>query len=175
MSRVTLIEEQSRPDLAPLIAKIRGARGRLINLYAMLLHTPEVAAAWLEFNNAIRFRTGIDERLRELVILRVAILNGANYVYSVHSSGLAQQAGIAQAEIDALAEWRAAGLFAPRERALLAYVDAMTRDVEVPDAVFAALRAHFDERQVVELTVLAGCYNMHTRVLRALRVDPEPR
>jgi alkylhydroperoxidase family enzyme len=49
----------------------------------------------------------------------------------------------------------------------------MTRDVEVSDAVFGALREHFSERETVELTVLVGAYNLHTRVLKALRIDPE--
>ena len=64
--------------------------------------------------------------------------------------------------------------FNARERAALAYADAMTRDVAVPDDVFAALRTHFNERQIVELTVLIGTYNMHTRVFTALQIDPEP-
>ena len=173
MARVSLIDEQSRPDLAPLITRIKGARGKLIKLYAALLHTPEVAATWLDFINSIRANARMEERLRELAILRVAQLNGSEYVYGIHSSGMAQKAGITQQEIDAIRDWRASSLFAPRERALLAYVDAMTRDIDVPDDVFAALRPHFDERKLVELTVLVGCYNMHTRFLRALRVDPE--
>ena len=61
-----------------------------------------------------------------------------------------------------------------RERAALAYTDAMTRDIAVPDDVFEALRAHFNERQIVELSVLIGLYNMHTRVFTALGIDPEP-
>ena len=49
----------------------------------------------------------------------------------------------------------------------------MTREVVVADPVFDALRTHFDERGIVELTVLAEAYNMHTRVLKALDVDPD--
>ena len=76
-------------------------------------------------------------------------------------------------ESDALGDLRNSKFFDARERAALAYTDAMTRDIEVPDAVFDALRPHFSERQIVELTVLIGIYNMHTRVFRALRIDPE--
>ena len=50
----------------------------------------------------------------------------------------------------------------------------MTREVDVPDSVFAELRQHFSERQEVELTMLIGAYNMLTRFLQALKVDPEP-
>jgi alkylhydroperoxidase family enzyme len=60
------------------------------------------------------------------------------------------------------------------ERAALAYADAMTRDIDVSDAVFEALRPHFSERQLVELTVLIATYNMLTRILQALQVDLEP-
>jgi len=47
--------------------------------------------------------------------------------------------------------------------------------VSVPDGVFAALRDHFNERELVELTVLIGTYNMHNRVMLALDIDLEPQ
>ena len=50
----------------------------------------------------------------------------------------------------------------------------MTREIEVPDAVFAEVTRHFDDRQIVELTVLIGTYNMNARVLQALELDLEP-
>jgi alkylhydroperoxidase family enzyme len=87
---------------------------------------------------------------------------------------MAQKAGMTDRQIAAIADWRGSPAFNERERAVLAYVDAMTRDLEVPDEVFAALRRHFDEHAVVELSILVGCYNMHTRVMRALKLDVEP-
>jgi hypothetical protein len=56
----------------------------------------------------------------------------------------------------------------------LAYTDTMTRDIVVPDEVFAEVERHFDARQIVELTVLIGSYNMNARVMQALRLDLEP-
>jgi len=60
------------------------------------------------------------------------------------------------------------------QRAVLAYVDTMTRDITVPDAVFAEVKRHFNDREIVELTVLIGTYNMNARVLQALQLDLEP-
>ena len=57
---------------------------------------------------------------------------------------------------------------------MLAYADTMTRDIAVPDAVFAEVERHFNPREIVELTVLIGTYNMNARVLRALELDLEP-
>jgi alkylhydroperoxidase family enzyme len=91
-----------------------------------------------------------------------------------HVPELSVPAGLPKEESDALADWRASKSFNERERAALAYTDAVTRDIDVPDPVYADLRKHFSERQVVELTVLIGTYNMHTRVGQALQIDPEP-
>lgn len=171
MARVPLLDESAG---AAVVAKIRGKRGgRLLNLYRALLHSPGLASAWLDFNNAVRYETGLGERARELVIMRVAVLNHADYVFQIHRLRYAEPAGVTPAEIEALRDWRKSGVFGPGDAALLAYVDAMTRDVEVPDAVFNGMRAHFSERAAVELTVLVAAYNMHTRVLRALDIDPE--
>src|SRR5262245_54207811 len=167
MTRVTHIDEENHPELAGLIAKIKGARGgRLLNFYRALLHNPALAATWMELNNAVRQQTDIDGRVRELTIMRVAILNRVDYVLDIHKARYGPQAGVTPEEADALADWRDSGRFGARERAVLAYVDAMTRDVAVPDAVFKALREHYTERQAVELTVLVAAYNMHTRMLK---------
>jgi len=175
MARVSYIEENDHPELADLIAKVRaGRRGALFNVYKLLLHSPALAAIWLEFVSAARFKVELDGRLREIVIIRVAHLNRTAYVFKQHVPQLSAPEGLSDAECDALADWRNAKTFSPRERAALAYTDAMTRDIAVPDAVFDALRAHFNERQIVELSVLIGLYNMHTRVFTALGIDPEP-
>jgi alkylhydroperoxidase family enzyme len=175
MARISYIDEQDHPELADLIGKIRaGRRGSLINVYRLLLHTPALAAIWLDFVSAARFKTALDGRLREIVIVRVAHLNRTAYVLRQHVPQLSVPEGLSDAESEALADWRSASSFNARERAALAYTDAMTRDIAVPDDVFEGLRPHFDERQIVELSVLIGLYNMHTRVFTALGIDPEP-
>ena len=174
MARISLIDGKAGADAAAVAARVLGARGgRLLNLYRALLHSPALAGAWLDFNNAVRFKTALDDRLRELAIVRIAYLNGAGYVVSIHRSRYAAAAGVSRAEVDALKSWSRSRHFSASERAMLAYADAMTRDVKVSAAVFRALRRHFDERRLVELTVLIAAYNMHTRVLKALDIDPE--
>ncbi len=175
MARVRGIEEQDHPELAELIGKIRaGRRGALLNVYKLLLHSPALAACWLDLIGTARFKTALDGRLREIVIIRVAYLNRTEYVVKQHVPLHSAPEGLTQAECDVLDDWQASEFFDARERAALAYTDAMTRDIAVPDAAFAALRPHFDDRQIVELTVLVGIYNMHTRVFTALAIDPEP-
>jgi len=175
MARVKLIQPEERPDQTALIDRIRkGRRGNVINVYKMLLHSPDIASVWLDLVNVVRWKVDLEGRLREIVIVRVGYLNRCAYVVNQHVPELTTPEGLTEEECAALADWRASAFFSERERAALAYADAVTRDIDVPDAVFADLRKHFNERQIVELTVLIGTYNMHTRVGQALQIDPEP-
>jgi alkylhydroperoxidase family enzyme len=175
MARVPLIEEKEHAELSELVTKIKGARGgRLIAIYRLMLHSPALANAWFDLNQAVRYGTEIDGQCRELAVIRVAILNNVEYVVRAHGPAYALKEGLTPAQVEALADWTPSNLFTEKQRALLAYVDAMTREIDVPDAVFADIRKHFTERQTVELTMLISAYNMLTRFLKALKVDPEP-
>jgi 4-carboxymuconolactone decarboxylase len=174
MARVQLIEERGHTELSEVIGKIKGARGgRLINIYRLMLHSPALANAWFDLNQAVRYGTEVDGQSRELAVIRVAILNEVEYVVRAHGPAYALKEGLTPEQVDALANWQPSKLFSEKQRALLAYTDAMTREISVVDAVFAEIRKHFSERQVVELTMLIGAYNMLTRFLQALKVDPE--
>jgi alkylhydroperoxidase family enzyme len=174
MARVSLIEEDTHPELADLIARIRGARrGRLINIYKLLLHSPALAESWFAYNNAVRWKTELDGRLRELVIIRIGFISGVDYIVRQHVPALAIAEGLTLDECEALKDWRPSNRFSECDRAALAYTDAMTREIRVPDLVYGPLKGFFSQRQIVELTVLIGTYNMHARVLQALEIDPQ--
>jgi alkylhydroperoxidase family enzyme len=174
MSRIPYTDATEYPGLTDLVARISaGRRGNLINVYRLLLHSPPIAATWFEHINAVRWKTQLSGRLRELLIIRIALLNRVDYVIAQHVPKLALADGVSLAECEALRDWQGSGLFSKEERAALAYTDAMTRDVTVSDEVFAELRPHFDDRAIVELSVLIGTYNMHNRVMQALQIDLE--
>ncbi len=175
MARVALIKEEDHPELSALMQTLRaGRRGRLINIYRMLLNSPPLAESWFNHSNAVRWKTTLPGRLREIVIVRMGYLAQCEYVLRQHVPSLALADGLAREECDALADWQSSSFFDARERAALAYTDTMTREIAVADKVFAPLKRHFDDRQIVELTVLIGSYNMNARVLRALELDLEP-
>ncbi|HLQ27226.1 MAG TPA: carboxymuconolactone decarboxylase family protein [Acidiferrobacterales bacterium] len=173
MARIAYPEEQDHPELSELIAQIRSERGgRLLNLYKMLLNSPPLAAGWLHLFTAIRQQCQLPGTVRELLILRVAVINGAEYEYKAHIP-FALKEGLAQEQIHALENWQNSGLFNEPQRAVLAYADSMTKEIHVPDAVFAVVRQYFNPRQVVELTATIAGYNLVSRFLEALQVDPD--
>jgi len=171
LTRVPLIDEKTHPELAQLIATIKSERGgKLLHLYQALLNSPPVAEGWLKLFTAIRQKTSLGGRYRELAILRVALLNGADYEYRAHLP-FALTEGVSQEQIDAIPGWQLSERFDQRERAVLAYTDAMTRGIRVPDAIFAGVRQHFDDRETVELTATIAGYNLVSRFLVAMQLE----
>jgi AhpD family alkylhydroperoxidase len=156
-------------EARPLVDRIVAERGSVLLLYQMLLHSPPVASGWLTYLTAIRQLSTLPGALRELVIMRVASLNGAPYEADQHAP-IALKEGITPAQLQALDRWQDSALFDDEQRAALAYTDAMTRDIRVPQAVFDDVRARMGERLVVELTATIAAYNMVSRFLEALQV-----
>ena len=174
MARVPLLSESNLPDQENLIAKIRGRRGGdLINVYRTLLHSPPLAETWFNHINQVRWGTEISGRLREIVIIRIAHVLSSSYILRQHVPKLAEIEGLTNSECSSLADWKAAGVFNEADEAALAYVDAMTIDVVVKNEIFGPMRAHYNDRQIVELTLMIGAYVSHARVLGALEVDLE--
>lgn len=173
MARIPYVDERDHPELGETIAeinKLRPGRQRFSPLYRMLLNSPPVALGWLRFVTAIRMQTRVPARYRELVILRVGIINKAKYEYQEHVP-LALAEGITQRQIDALGAWRESDAFDGNQRVVLAYIDAMTIGVEVPDEVFEAVRRLFDNREMVELTAMIAGFNLVSRFLAALQIN----
>jgi alkylhydroperoxidase family enzyme len=173
MARLVYADEDSPGVDAALLRAIRARRGgELLNLDRQLLHSAPLARGWNSLMGAIRGEMRLDGALRELVILRVAVLNRAYYEFAQHAP-VALAAGLTPAQVDAVREWQDSALFDARARAVLAYADAMTLQVQVPQALFDALRAHLDERGIVELTATVAGYNMVSRFLEALQIEIE--
>lgn len=166
----------SDPDIKPLADRIVAERGSVLHLYQMLLHSPPVAEGWLTYLTAIRQTSTLPGKLREMVIMRVAIINGAPYEADQHAP-IALKEGLTQPQLDALADWRAAeALFTPLQRDVLSLCDAMTREVHVDAVVVQAVRGHLGERRLVELVATIASYNMVSRFLEALQIhSDDPR
>jgi len=120
-----------------------------------------------------RFSHAVDERLKHLAMLRVSQLTGCEWCLDF-GSFLAQEAGCSEEKLRELSTWRDLVLLEPVERVVLAYAEAITRTpVEVSDELFAQVREHFDERQVVELTMAISLENLYSRTNWALGLEGE--
>lgn len=161
-------------EIVDAIRKRRG--GTLLNLDRMLLRSPALAAGWNTYLGAVRNALTLDAKLREIGMCVVAVLNGAEYEFIQHAPVFIK-AGGTQAQIDAMRDPQAAmrntQLFDDAERAAIALTVEMTRNVQVSDATFAQVRACLSEQQTVELVAVIAAYNMVSRFLVALGIEPE--
>lgn len=139
-----------------IVAPIRARRGgTLLNLDRMLLHSPAYAMGWNGFLQTVRTDLSLSPKLRELAVCGVVVLNRAEYGIHHHVPQFVR-AGGTEAQARALRGFEAAthnpALFDATERAVMQLTFEMTRNVQVSDAAFAAVRAALpDEQQVVEL------------------------
>ncbi|OMH36667.1 carboxymuconolactone decarboxylase family protein [Tersicoccus sp. Bi-70] len=150
--------------------------GVLTPLDRLLAHNDGLAAGWNALLGAVRQEFSIPGDLRELIILRVAVLNGAGYEWAAHVD-LARRYGVRESVIESIAREGTVLTHDARYDAVLAYTDAMTRAVTVTDHTFDQLRSLFSEAEIVELTATVASYNMVSRFLVALGVtaaDREP-
>ena len=176
MSRIPYVPaDLSEP--AELVAAIRARRGgHLLNLDRMLLNSPALAAGWNGYLRAVRGDLSLDPKLRELAMCVVAVINGAEYEFTQHAPHFVN-AGGSQAQVAAMrdpdAALRDARLFDDTERAALGLTIEMTRTVKVSDATFEAARARLSDKHCVELVGVIATYNMVSRFLVALGVEPE--
>jgi alkylhydroperoxidase family enzyme len=161
-------------EIVDAVRKRRG--GTLLALDRMLLHSPPLAAGWNAYLGAVRTQLSLPAKARELAICAVAAFNGAEFEF-VHHVPLLLQAGGTQAQADALRDLAAAAsnasLFDERELAVLHLTLEMTRDVAVKDATFARVSAAVGgTEKVVELVATIAAYNMVSRFLVALDLQP---
>lgn len=122
---------------------------------------------------ADRFSRSVPERLKYLAMLRTSQLIGCEWCLDFGSK-LAQDSGIPEADLRELSVWRESQRFDELDRLVLEYAEEMTQTpVEVSDQLFARLREHFDERQMVELTLAISIENLYSRTNWALGIEGE--
>ncbi len=122
-------------------------------------------------------RCGLPASLIELVKMRASQINGCAFCLDMHGKE-ARKRGETEQRLCLLNAWRESPAYAPAERAALAWTESLTQVAEAhaSDADYEALRAHFSDKEIVDLTILVGLINLWNRLAIGLRfvhdVDP---
>ena len=116
---------------------------------------------------------GLERSLIELVKMRASQINGCAYCLDVHSKDARRQ-GESEQRLYLLDAWHESSLYTPRERAALAWTDALTRVAEThaPDTDYEEARRHFEDKELVDLTTLIGLINLWNRLAIGFRYQP---
>lgn len=135
------------------------------------LAAPEALQAMLGLERYLR-SSGLEHSLLELVKLRASQINGCGYCLDMHSKD-ARAEGETEQRIYVLSAWREAPFYTARERAALAWTEALTKiaDTEITDSLFESARAQFSEKELVDLTMAVITINGWNRLAISLGTE----
>lgn len=170
MSRLPEADVSQTPELAESFRRIEETRGFVSNVLRSLAHAPEALALFSALGQYGRYGNALNDRERELAIL----ITGRGIAYArAHHQPLGLQAGLSQAQLDAIEASRVPEGLSPAETALARYAFAYTAMRGVDDALFAELSRHYSPRQIVDLGMLCGYYMALGANIIALKIEPE--
>jgi 4-carboxymuconolactone decarboxylase len=169
MSRIplTTLDEQPEP-----IRQFIARRGDL-NLFRLLANAPRVFAGWTQMVDEMLDSPTFTARMRELVILLVAHLQGSTYELSQHV-GRARTAGLNDAQIDAITGDLDRAEFSRTECAVLDLVTELCTTHRLRDETFTAVHAALGDEAIAELLMIVSCYYGLALVLNAVELDIDP-
>lgn len=135
--------------------------------------SPDAIRALAALEGAIG-KLGLDPALLDLVKLRASQINGCAFCVDLHASDLRKR-GETDRRLAALPVWRETPFFTDRERAALAWTEALTllAQTHAPDADYALVREHFSERECVDLSLAIGVINTWNRLAVGFRKSPQ--
>ncbi|HUH81817.1 MAG TPA: carboxymuconolactone decarboxylase family protein [Solirubrobacteraceae bacterium] len=173
MTRIQTLEGREAPLSVRLMARqVRRKFGRDLDPIGVYAHAPGMLIGYSLYEQATAKQHTVEERLKVLAVLKAAALVRCEFCADIGSAE-ARRAGITEEQLLALPRYRDSDAFDELERLVLDYAVAMTRTPpEVGDELFAALREHFDERQMVELTNIIALENLRSRFNSAFQMTP---
>ena len=132
---------------------------------------PDAVEAVMGLEDYVARQSGLDRHIIDLVKLRASQTNGCAFCVDMHTKE-ARVHGMGEQRIALTCVWPEAGVFDARERAALQWTDAVTNigETGAPDADFEALRVHFTDEEIVNLTVAIGTINVWNRLAVSFRV-----
>lgn len=134
--------------------------------------SPEATKAMIALDGAVH-KLGLELQLLELVKLRASQLNGCAYCVDLHTSE-ARKGGESDRRLHGVSVWRETPFFTQRERAALAWTESITQLslTHAPDADYEELKAHFSDKEMVDLTLAIAMINSWNRLAVGFRKQP---
>ena len=160
---------EQHPDVQAVFQYYRDHGFEPINILRAFANAPQVFPALNGFLNGLRTSLTLDPAEYELIILRTAHVAKGDYEI-VHHNVAGKMAGLSDAQIAGAADWRGSDAFTPRQRTLLAFVDAAMSPKPIGDEIHAAAQREFDSRQLLEVVLLSGAYTMIAMVARTFEI-----
>jgi alkylhydroperoxidase family enzyme len=180
VARVTMIApEAADEDIRKVYDEVLKQWGRISNFSKILAHQPAALRGWILPNDAIRLKNVRADpdyvKIQQLVIIKTSALNRSAYCMS-HNVPLGKKIGLSEEQIAAAqgTDYMNSPALDERQKAAIRWAEVVTNMTARDDeAAFQAMKRHFSEREIVELTVFCGMWNYSNRLCEALHIDLE--
>lgn len=162
-------DEGVRHALSPLLPAANANPDFAGNVLGTLVRHRPLTHAYLTFNAHLLRESTLSERLREVAVLRAALVSRSDYLWD-HHVPLALRVGMTEVEIEGVRTGEPVDLV---DAAVVRAVDELAATSTLSDATWALVREHLDERQVLDLIFTVGCYQLLAAAVNTLRIQPE--
>jgi uncharacterized peroxidase-related enzyme len=175
MARVRNIpSSELPPNLAAIYERFAGQYGPFRNQAAVFAHVPAALRHLMAMLLELREAATLPKRLLELAIVTVSKLNKCDYCVAHHTPFLVVE-GVSPVGVERVLYYRDHSAFDERDKLVVEYaIAAWERPNRIPEALFARLKTHFSEAQLVELTLRITLYGFFNKFNDALGIEEEP-
>ena len=171
MARVPFAQRDTMtPEGQEAWDEIESSRGGVARNYAAILNNPQAARYMATLGGYARFETPLDPRVKALAVLTAAREASGHYVWTVNQRS-AKEAGIDDAVISAIHEYRAPAGLDSKDAAVVQFVLELLRQHRVSDATFEGLRSRIGDAGVIDVLVVVAYYHGLAHTLQALDVE----
>lgn len=172
MTRLPLLPLEDMPEKTRKM--ITGGKSELSdkNINKMVAHAEQSARHFMRLGNSLLTQAKLDARLRELAILKIATLCKSRYEWYQHEI-MARQVGVTEEQISAISQGSDRSVFNDQEQAVIRYTEEVTCNVKSSEESFSKLTKFLNHRELVELTLTIGFYNLVARFLENTGVEIE--
>jgi alkylhydroperoxidase family enzyme len=172
-ARIPLVSRDTQdPMIKPAFDRVRAKGSEPLNIHRLLAIAPKLYIANQAMAQALRYDCSVSRDFVELAILRACINQGGEYEVLQHVT-MAQAVGLSAEQVEATRDWRSSKLFSDKQRALLAYVDALPNPKGVDQEVFDEMARHFSAQEMLEITITASFYTAAAMTTNAFDLQIE--
>ena len=168
--RISPLPESQWTDEQKQILEPLRVNGRMLNLFPTLVRNPEMAKRWLTFASYILRNSTLPARDREILILRIGWLCGSEYEFGQHTV-IGKRVGLTDEDISRITKGPDAKGWSPFDATLIKAVDELHADAFITDNTWNALTQNYDEKQMLDLIMTVGQYNLVSMFLNSTGVQ----
>lgn len=173
MARIPYIDKNTAdPEVSQLFKKIEDNSAQVLNVWKIAAHSPTTLTHLIRLGNTVLSRTQLNPKLREIAVLRVSEILDCAYERTAHIV-MGKAAGMTEEQISSIKKWQKSDIYSNTEQSVLRFTDEFIKSGKPLQSTFAEVEKYLTHRELMELTVTIGFYELLAKLLLTFEVDME--